>query len=369
MELIADYFLSRKFKWINGAPLVAPTSTTVPFCISGGVPYEAMIAGDVLPTLIQFANLQTCIRTAKLDSVGYTGRHHICFDMLGHFMLGVANAKDTKVKMIETAHFLLSNLGIEKNRIAVTTDIEDFESQEIWNKLGVKLFTLPNKKVIEARHRRSGFQTEIMYKIGEGFELDAYRELWNIVIYQFATPNFTEPLPFVFADSGASLDRIISAREGVTSNYQNSIWFPFLSALGFNTISPDLCRIAEFMKAVVYLSAEPNFYPSNKGAEYEFRKLIRKMFVLCETQDLDWEYLFKKTDTYFNTHASYATVLAEVTKFKGVLIKGYKACQKNKQTYTEELATQMYESHGFPKELFSQIKLKGGIKWIEKLKQ
>ena len=367
MEKIVNHFEDRKFRWVDGAPLVAHMSTTVPFCISGGVPYEAIIAGDEPPTMTQFANMQTCIRTARLDGIGYTGRHHICFDMLGHFMLGVANALETKTQMIQTAHSFLVSLGFEKERIAATVDTDDVESQKIWTKLGVKLFAFSNKKVKEARRKRSGYQTEILYRIRDGCDFDAYCELWNNVIYQFATPDFVEPLQVAFADSGVSWDRIVSALDGVTSNYQNSLWKPYLSVLDIDSSQPEFCRIAEFVKATTYLSAEPNFYPSNKAAGYEFRKLIRKMFALCEEQALDWYDLFKKTDLYFSKKAQHSIVVDEISKFKNVLLKGYTACKKSSQPYSDELANFMYESRGFPKDLFAELKQKGGIPWVEKL--
>lgn len=367
MKNVITHFQDRGFNWVQNAPLVATNSTTVPFCISGGVPYEAVIAGDIITTG-NFASMQTCIRTAKLEGIGSTGRHHICFNMLGHFMLGTSRSLNTKVHMIEAAHSFLIAFGLNEKEIAATADPDDFESQKIWNGLGVKLFVSESKKVQEARAKRSGYQTEILYKIKKGDDIHAYRELWNNVIYQFATPLFTEPLSLVYADSGASWDRILSAKEGVTSNYDNSLWKPYFAALDLDSKNPTLCRIVEFVKAVSYLGAEADFYPSNKGAGYEFRKITRRMFVLCEEQSLDWYDLVHKTSLYFHTNTQYQVLIDEIQKFKKALLKGYAACMKNKEPYSNELADFMYESHGFPKELFIELKQKGGIPWMEKLK-
>ncbi len=367
MEKLIKHFQDRKFEWVQSVSLVAKNSTTVPFCISGGVPYEAAIAGDIITTG-QFASMQTCIRTAKLEGIGSTGRHHICFDMLGHFMLGNASSLNTKIHMIEAAYSFLIAFGLNEECVAATADIDDIESQKIWTGLGVKLFISDDKRVQEARGKRSGYKTEIMYKIKKGNDVSAYRELWNNVIYQFATPFLSEPLSLVYADSGASWDRIVSAKERVTSNYENSLWRPYFAALSLDSKNPTLCRIMEFVKAVAYLSSEPDFYPSNKGAGYEFRKLTRKMFVLCEEQSFDWYELITKTSLYFNTNTRYSVLIDEIQKFKKVIIKGYAACKKNNQSYSFELADFMYESHGFPKELFIELKQKGGIPWIEKLR-
>lgn len=367
MQNVIEHFQNRGFGWVQSAPLVAEKSTTVPFCISGGVPYEAAIAGDSEMTG-NFASMQNCIRTAKLEGICSTGRHHICFKMLGHFMLGTASSLNTKIEMIEAAHSFLIAFGLEEGKIAATVDPNDLESQRVWTGLGVKLFVSEDKRVQEARAKRSGYQTEILYKIGKDNNINAYRELWNIVIYQFATPFFTEPMPLAYADSGASWDRIISAKEGVTSNYDNSLWKQYFVALGLDSKDQTLCRIAEFLKAVAYLGAESDFYPSNKGAGYEFRKVARKMFVLCEEQSLDWYDLLQKTSLYFNTGTRYPVLIDEIEKFKKALIKGYAVCIKNKKLYSPELADFMYESHGFPKELFTELKQKGGIPWIEKLK-
>lgn len=368
MENAIKHFQDREFKWVQSAPLVAKNSTTVPFCISGGVPYEEAIAGDVVMTG-NFASMQTCIRTAKLEGIGSTGRHHICFNMLGHFMLGTESSLNTKIQMIEAAYSFLIAFGLDESEIAATADPNDIESQKIWKGLGVRLFASENKRVQEARAKRSGYQTEILYKIGKGDDISAYRELWNNVIYQFATPYFTEPMSLAYADSGASWDRIISAYEGVTSNYENSLWKPYFATLGLDSKNPALCRIIEFVKAVAYLGAEADFYPSNKGSGYEFRKITRKMFVLCEEQSLDWYDLLQKSSLYFHTNTRYQVLIDEIEKLKKALIKGYAACMKNKKPYSDELANFMYESHGFPKELFTELKQKGGIPWIEKLKQ
>lgn len=368
MKNVIKHFQDRKFEWAQSAPLVAKNSTTVPFCISGGVPYEAAIAGDNVMTG-NFASMQNCIRTAKLEGIGSTGRHHICFNMLGHFMLGTAGSFNTKIQMIETAYSFLLSFGLNEKEIAATADPNDCESQKIWNGLGVKLFVSDHKRVQEARAKRSGYQTEILYKIGKGDDINAYRELWNNVIYQFATPVFTEPMSLVCADSGASWDRIISAKESVTSNYDNSLWKPYFATLGLDSKKPTLCRVIEFVKAVAFLGSETDFYPSNKGAGYEFRKIARRMFVLCEEQYLDWYYLLHKSSLYFHLDTRYQVLIDEIEKFKKALIKGYAACMKNKEPYSSELADLMYDSHGFPKELFTELKQKGGISWIEKLKQ
>ncbi len=113
MEKLIKHFQDRKFEWVQSVSLVAKNSTTVPFCISGGVPYEAAIAGDIITTG-QFASMQTCIRTAKLEGIGSTGRHHICFDMLGHFMLGNASSLNTKIHMIEAAYSFLIAFGLNE---------------------------------------------------------------------------------------------------------------------------------------------------------------------------------------------------------------------------------------------------------------
>lgn len=89
--------LRRKFLDFFGLQdhLVLPSASLVPkddpsllLTVAGMVPFKPYFQGRATPPHPRIATAQKCFRTADLEVVGKTARHHTFFEMLGNFSIG-----------------------------------------------------------------------------------------------------------------------------------------------------------------------------------------------------------------------------------------------------------------------------------------
>ena len=241
---------------------------------------------------------QRCLRAGgkhnDLENVGYTGRHHTFFEMLGNFSFG----DYFKEKAIPYAWEFLTapdtngGLGLKKEHLWVTVfgggDIfqdgktvpADEEAEKIWLQTlkDAGFSELESKKRIKRIPTTDNFWmmgntgpcgpcSEIFYDRdpnatafrGE-YEAcaDECVEIWNLVFMQFNrddSGNLT-PLPAPCVDTGMGLERISAVMQGKTSNYEIDLFQNLLEAIN-RTIEksggPDV--IADLSEFTIYTPA------------------------------------------------------------------------------------------------------------------
>jgi len=282
---------------------------------------------------------QKCVRAGgkhnDLEQVGHTYRHHTFFEMLGNFSFGDYFKRDA----IRFAwEFVTEELKLPKEHLRVTVFREDDEARGLWREVAglpdsriyglgekdnfwqmadtgpcgpcseiyvdlaylTRDWTFPQNATGEwTDTNRSEFSTEAFV---EGAEEGRFLEIWNLVFMQFdrQADGTLVPLPKPSVDTGAGLERIAAAMQGVTSNYHGDLFLPLLKkgeeVVGFpyTGISPEglggakpgakvppnadaasFRVLADHARAVAFLLAD-GVFPSNEGRGYVLRRILRR---------------------------------------------------------------------------------------------
>lgn len=337
------------------------------FNISGGVQFEDYISGVTQPNanMKMVCNIQPCLRVLGLKNnlplVGKTGRHHIFFNMLGHFAF-YPKIHRTQLKkiMIISAYETLVDCGIKN--ISATCHPLDFETQDIWSSLSIDYILSEKNLDSNPSGNRNAYRTEILYTLPEGES----RELWNIVMYQFDQNN--NLLDYIAADSGASVDRILSVKEGFSSNYENSNWGPFVSMLNkyFKHDTKEYhWRIADLSKAAIELSLCINF--DSTGPGHVFKRVFRILVEECFHGSLNTFKVLEYTSHFFGVEYKYLLFKEEVGKYLKTIKKGCSVFEK--QFYQNKTTKELFfDRYGFPVS-FSEKILSTNLDFLNTIKQ
>lgn len=336
---IKNHFGNYGFLWKESDPIVSLNQKLL-FNISGGVVFEDAIARGLTPNRARISSIQTCLRTDGWEKIGTSGRHHLAFDMLGHFSLYENDERTVKNLMIESAWKLLIDCaGINSRNLFATVHPQDIVSQKIWEELGVKTISNNENVTFIPSKTKCGLRTEIVWQHPETMEL---REIWNLVFTQFhGNTLFHSPMEKIAADSGASIDRIVTLIEHRSSNYENSLWKQLVQSLESCSVKDSytkVCRLADLGKAATLLVSQ-GLGPGNKAAEYVLRKIIREAYIICRQVSLPFkEFGLISSNYWISVETTRNTVLQalmkEVSKFEQSLVRGRREYVKLKSQKT-----------------------------------
>ena len=295
-KLFLGYFEQHGHKIVPSASLI-PNDPTLLFTVAGMVPWKEILQGRAAPTYPRVADVQKCIRAGgkhnDLDEVGFDGRHHTFFEMLGNWSFG-DYFKEEAIKM---SWDLLTNvLKLDPNRIVVTTHISDDEATIWWKKIaGKDAIRLDGDNWWSAGDTGPcGPCTEMHYDLGADLpgglpgtpDEDGGRfvEIWNDVFMQYdrdANGNLT-PLPKKNVDTGAGLERWASILQGKRDNYDTDLFQHLMSAIQDVTHvaktsenTPSFKVIADHLRAVGFAIAD-GVIPSNTDRGYVIRRILRR---------------------------------------------------------------------------------------------
>lgn len=354
-EQIIEKFLS--YAGFNGwqtatnySPLISHNKLL--FHISGGVQHEKALAGLGDASCKKLVSVQACIRTDNWEQVGNSGRHHLSFLMLGHFMFFADDERATKTEMISfAANFLLSSLGISPSNLIVTVHPDDSTSKEIWQSYGLsEVREQIGNTSFDPLMARSGSRTEIIWRSPTGREC----ELWNIVFHSCVRGE-EKPSSLISADSGVSLDRLARAVAGTDSNYLTSSWNDYLSELSCTFGKAEVARYGEMLKAGAELLS-CGLCPGNKAASYVLRKIIREAFLINGNMahclnDFVMTEAFWLPPGYTSNKKAFGD---EMELYDSSLSNGRKACDKllakHGHLSVDDLRF-LHETHGYPQRL------------------
>ncbi len=304
-----DFFAARGHTVVPSASLV-PNDPTVLFTVAGMVPFKGYFVGEEVPPFSRAVSVQRCVRAGgkhnDLDDIGRTNRHFSFFEMLGNFSFG----DYFKTEAITWAwEFVTQTLGLDPERLWVTVHTSDDEAFEIWTRqVGVPEARV--QRLDEDNFWRMGDtgpcgpSSEIFWDLGAGppggdgpggegpdgggpagDDPDRYIEMWNLVFMAFdERVDGRAVLARPSVDTGAGLERMLMALQGVDSIFDIDIFVPLVKAAeGATGVTygrdPEhdvsLRILAEHARTMTFL-VNDGIVPSNEERGYVLRRIIRR---------------------------------------------------------------------------------------------
>ncbi len=292
-----DYFASKGHQIVPSASLI-PNDPTLLFTVAGMVPWKGILQGTEPAFAPRVADVQKCIRAGgkhnDLEDVGFDGRHHTFFEMLGNWSFG----DYFKEGAIEMSWELLTKvLGLDSNRIVVTTHYSDDEAVKIWKKVAGKDAILLGDKDnwwSAGDTGPCGPCTEMHYDMGDDLpgglpgspDEDGGRfvEIWNDVFMQYdrdANGNLS-PLPKQNVDTGAGLERWAAVLQNKLDNYDTDLFVNLKRAVSDITGVAETTEntssfkvITDHLRSVGFAIAD-GVIPSNTDRGYVIRRILRR---------------------------------------------------------------------------------------------
>ena len=388
-----EYFQSKGHKIVPSASLI-PNDPTLLFTVAGMVPWKNILQGTEPAFAPRVADVQKCIRAGgkhnDLEDVGFDGRHHTFFEMLGNWSFG----DYFKEGAIEMSWELLTKVfGLDPNRIVVTTHYSDDEAVKIWKKVAGKDAILLGDKDnwwSAGDTGPCGPCTEMHYDMGADLpgglpgsaDEDGGRwvEIWNDVFMQYnrdANGNLS-PLPKQNVDTGAGLERFASILQGKTDNYDTDLFVNLKRAVSDVTgVAESPENIASFkvitdhLRSVGFAIAD-GVIPSNTDRGYVIRRILRR--AMRHGQILGYKgallsrlypaLITEMGDAYPELAREQARVVEiiqnEENAFADMLQNGMKLLENeipklNNAVLPGDVAFKLFDTYGFPLDLTQMI--------------
>ncbi len=130
-----DFFKKRGHELVRSSSLIPRDDPSLLFTNAGMVQFKGLYLGTETRSYNRAVTSQKCVRAGgkhnDLENVGYTGRHHTFFEMLGNFSFG----DYFKVEAIHWAWELLTKVyGLPADKLWASVYKDDDEAFEIWEK-------------------------------------------------------------------------------------------------------------------------------------------------------------------------------------------------------------------------------------------
>jgi len=392
-EKYLDFFVTKGCTRRSSDVLVPRWDPSVLFTPAGMNQFKDHFLGKCKLEFTRATTCQKCLRTGDIDNVGRTAYHHTFFEMLGNFSFG----DYFKREAINWAWEFLTDkkwLGLPADKLTVSVYLDDDEAAGIWQKdigltndrierMGEDDNFWPAGAPSQGPDGVCGPCSEIFFHPPSGKSV----EIWNLVFTQFnrvgSPPNNLRPLPSKNIDTGMGLERIASVMQGHETNYHIDILRPLVEAAGeicgrkYDPAGDDgrrLRRIADHVRACSFAIHE-NVYPDKQKQGYVIRRLLRRAVLDGRQMGLDRPFLHKLVTTVADlmkgpypelqeTTASVAKVIErEENSFFSTIDAGLQRIDRvfddmkkaNRVMVPGREAFDMYQTHGFPPELFETI--------------
>jgi alanyl-tRNA synthetase len=369
---------------------------TALFTTAGMHPLVPYLLGEKHPAGNRLVNIQKCIRTGDIDSVG-DAWHLTFFEMLGNWSLG-GYGKAEAIRL--SFDFLTKELNIPIDKLAITCfggDAlipKDEESAKVWQSLGIKSERIAflgrddNWWGPAGKTGPCGPDTEMFFWASEEeppliFDPADSRwvEIWNDVfmIYSKTADGNFEELGQKNVDTGMGLERAVATIDGKLSVYDIDPLFTIVAQICalFGAVTEDLDEeeikpvriIADHLRAATFILAD-GVSPSNVEQGYVLRRLLRRAIRLGAQLGMSQPFTSQVAEAVIDLMGGFYKELRdkrdfiieefnkEEEKFSATLENGLKKFDKLKVTDNKisgKDAFVLFSTYGFPLEMTKEL--------------
>ena len=407
-EAWKQFYKDRGHVDCGAVSLVSDGSTGVMFNVAGMQPLMPYLLGKKHPMGTRLCNVQGCVRTNDIDSVGDKS-HGTFFEMMGSWSLGDYFKKERCQWSFE----LLTQLfGFDADHLAATVFAGDENAPR--DEEGAKYriesgFKPENIYYLPAEDNWWGLEygpcgpdSEMFYvkdipdcgpNCGPGCHCGKYTEIGNDVFMQYEKHHdgSLTPLAQKNVDTGWGLERILAFLNGVDDVYKIDLHAPVIayiekeSGIKYDAdekTTRSMRILADHIRtSVMLIGDEAKLLPSNTGAGYILRRLIRRAVRHARTLGLNKEqilgvaqiYIDEYKGSYEHLNKNIKFVLTElereITRFESTLENGMKEFKKildktasaGKKEIEGKDAFFLYDTFGFPVELTLELAQEEGF--------
>ena len=418
-----SFYESKGHVNIGAVSLIGDGSTGVMFNVAGMQPLMPYLLGQPHPAGKRLCNVQGCVRTVDIESVG-DASHFTFFEMMGNWSLGDYFKKEKTAWSFE---LLTKEFGLDPDKICSTVFAgnesvpRDEETAQLLISLGIRpehiyyLDKSNNWWELEGTvGTPCGPDNEWVYPLTDeecgrkpcdiNCPCGRYVEIGNDVYMQYKkTADGYVPLENKNVDTGFGLDRMLAFLNGLTDGYKTDLFSGAISYLekvsGKKYDDGGEARkamriIADHTRTTVMLIGDVNgILPSNTGAGYILRRLMRRAIRYCKSLGIAGEEMCNVAKIFIEEVYGEAYPLLpekegyileeigrEIARFESTLEKGMKEFEKTlagierknefmaKQNpdYVKEsviggkAAFKLYDTYGFPLELTVEMAAERG---------
>ena len=403
-----QFYIDRGHVDCGAVSLVSDGSTGVMFNVAGMQPLMPYLLGKKHPMGTRLCNVQGCVRTNDIDSVGDKS-HGTFFEMMGSWSLGDYFKKERCQWSFE----LLTQLfGFDADHLAATVFAGDENAPR--DEEGAKYriesgFKPENIYYLPAEDNWWGLEygpcgpdSEMFYVkdvpdcgpgCGPGCHCGKYTEIGNDVFMQYEKHHdgHLTPLAQKNVDTGWGLERILAFLNGVDDVYKIDLHAPVIAYIEKESgikyeadekTTRSMRILADHTRtSVMLIGDEAKLLPSNTGAGYILRRLIRRAVRHARTLGLNKDqilgvakiYIDEYKESYEHLNKNQKFVLTElereIVRFESTLENGMKEFKKildkttaeGKKEISGKDAFFLYDTYGFPVELTVELAQEEGL--------
>lgn len=405
-----QFYIDRGHVDVGAVSLVSDGSTGVMFNVAGMQPLMPYLLGQKHPLGTRLCNVQGCVRTNDIDSVGDKS-HVTFFEMMGSWSLGDYFKKERCQWSFE---LLTQVFGFDADHLAATVFAGDENAPRDEEGAQYRIasgFKKENIYYLPAEDNWWGLEygpcgpdSEMFYvadrpdcgpDCGPGCHCGKYTELGNDVFMQYEKHHdgHLTPLKQKNVDTGWGLERILAFLNGTRDVYRIDLFTPVIAYIEKvsgtkyeedEKLTRSMRILADHIRtSVMLIGDEAKLLPSNVGAGYVLRRLIRRAVRHGRMLNLKTEDLLTIAQMYIddiyaesypllvkNKEFVLSELKKEIDRFESTLENGMKEFKKILEQKKEEKSVEidgksafyLYDTFGFPLELTVELAQEEGLK-------